>query len=156
MIITLLLWRSGVISAPHFYISGFMEEHKDEYIDRMRDVSKSGDWTGWCAFFLEAGEKQAYRNLEIYENIRNLYETMKQEISESLASEWIVNAQDFVFTNPVFRSSRFTLTSGIPSATASRFTRVLVEKGLLRVMEEPAGRRPALYAFEPLLKLVRV
>ncbi|HLU19575.1 MAG TPA: Fic/DOC family N-terminal domain-containing protein [Pusillimonas sp.] len=156
MIITLLLWRSGVISAPHFYISGFMEEHKDEYIDRMRDVSKSGDWTGWCAFFLEAVEKQAYRNLEISENIRNLYETMKQEFSESLASKWSVNALDFVFTNPVFRNSRFTRTSGIPSATASRFTRVLVEKGLLRVMEEPAGRRPALYAFEPLLKLVRV
>ena len=156
MIITLLLWRSGVISAPHFYISGFMEEHKDEYIDRLRDVSKSGDWTGWCAFFLEAVEKQAYRNLDISENIRTLYETMKQEFSEALASKWSVNALDFVFTNPVFRNSRFTRTSGIPSATAARFTRVLVEKNLLSVIEEPAGRRPALYAFEPLLKLVRV
>lgn len=156
MIITLLLWRSGVISAPHFYISGFMEEHKDEYIDRLREVSKSGDWTGWCAFFLEAVEKQAYRNLEISENIRTLYEAMKQAFSEALASKWSVNALDFVFTNPVFRNSRFTRASDIPSATASRFTRVLVEKNLLTVIEEPAGRRPALYAFEPLLKVVRV
>ncbi|TCT09493.1 Fic family protein [Paralcaligenes ureilyticus] len=156
MIITLLLWRSKVISAPHFYISGFMEEHKDEYIDKMRGVSKNGDWTGWCAFFLEAVEKQAYRNLEISENIRSLYETMKQKFSEALASKWSVTALDFVFTNPVFRNSRFTRASGIPQATAARFTRVLVERGLLNVIEEPAGRRPALYGFEPLIKLVRV
>lgn len=156
MIITLLLWSSKVISAPHFYISGFMEENKDLYIDTMREVSKSGNWTGWCLFFLEAVEKQAYRNLEIAENIRSLYETMKQEFSDALASKWSVNALDFVFTNPVFRNSRFTRASGIPTPSAARFARVLLEKGLLTTLEEASGRRPALYAFEPLLKLVRV
>ena len=30
------------------------------------------------------------------------------------------------------------------------------KKGLIRTIEESSGRRPALYAFEPLLKLVRV
>jgi len=31
-----------------------------------------------------------------------------------------------------------------------------LEKELIRTIEEASGRRPALYAFEPLLKLVRV
>lgn len=156
MIITLLLWSSKVISEPHFYISGYLEENKDEYIDTMRAVSERDDWTSWCQFFLEAVEKQANRNLEIAENIGALYEQMKNIFGEVLGSRFSVNALDFVFTNPVFRNNKFTNNSDIPRATAARFARVLLEKELIKTIEEPSGRRPGLYAFEPLLELVRV
>ncbi|WP_008636856.1 Fic family protein [Bizionia argentinensis] len=62
MLITLLLWSSGTISEPYFYVSGYMEEHKDEYIETMRNVSENNDWEPWCIFFLNAIEKQAIRN----------------------------------------------------------------------------------------------
>lgn len=156
MLITLLLWSSGTISEPHFYVSGYMEEHKDEYIDTMRNVSENNNWEAWCIFFLNAIEKQAIRNLEIAESIKNLYEDMKPVFSDALSSKWSVNALDYIFTNPIFRNNRFTSKSGIPGPTAARFTRILIDKELLRTLEESAGRRPALYAFEPLLKLVRV
>jgi Fic family protein len=156
MLITLLLWSSGTISEPHFYVSGYLEEHKDEYIDTMRNVSENNNWEAWCIFFLKAIEKQAIRNLEIAENIKNLYEDMKPVFSDALSSKWSVNALDYIFTNPIFRNNRFTSKSGIPGPTAARFTRILLDKELLRTLEESSGRRPALYAFEPLLKLVRV
>ncbi len=156
MLITLLLWSSVAISEPHFYVSGYMEEHKDEYIDTMRNVSENNNWEAWCVFFLNAIEKQAIRNLEIAESIKNLYEEMKPIFSDTLSSKWSVNALDYIFTNPIFRNNRFTSKSGIPGPTAARFTRILLDKELLRTIEESSGRRPALYAFEPLLKLVRV
>lgn len=156
MLITLLLWSSGTISEPHFYVSGYMEEHKDEYIDTMRNVSENNNWEAWCIFFLNAIEKQAIRNLEIAERIKNLYEDMKPIFSDALSSKWSVNALDYIFKNPIFRNNRFTSKSGIPGPTAARFTRILLDKELLRTLEESSGRRPALYAFEPLLKLVRV
>jgi Fic family protein len=156
MLITLMLWKSGIISAPHFYISGYLEDNKDLYIDIMRSVSQNGDWEKWCAFFLEAVEKQATNNLAIAEEISNLYEEMKRIFSEVLSSKWSVNALDFVFTHPVFRNNKFTTKSGIPSSSAARFTRELLNHNLISVMEEASGRRPALYSFEPLMKLVRV
>lgn len=156
MLITLLLWSSGVISQPHFYISGYLEENKDLYIDTMRDVSENNDWERWCQFFLNAVEKQAMRNLEVAENIKELYEEMKGIFSEVLSSKWSVNALDYIFTNPVFRNNKFTSNSGIPSATAARFTRILLDNDLIITREEASGRRPALYSFEPLMKLVRV
>lgn len=156
MIITLLLWSSKMISEPHFYISGFLEEHKDEYIDTMRRVSEDDNWTAWCLFFLEAVEQQAGRNLEIAENIQRMYDQMKDVFNKVLSSKWTLNALDFVFTNPIFRSNRFTKTSGIPPSSAFRFLQTLVEQKLLEQLEEASGRRPALYAFEPLLRLVRV
>jgi len=156
MLITLLLWSSGIISQPHFYISGFFEENKDEYIDLMRKVSENGDWDSWCLFFLNAIDIQAKRNLEIADSITALYEEMKTVFSDALSSKWSINALDYIFTNPIFRNSSFTTKSGIPGPTASRFTRVLVEKKLLYTLEESAGRKPALYSFEHLMRLVRV
>ncbi len=156
MLITLMLWSSGTISAPHFYISGYLEDNKNLYIDTMRNVSEHEDWESWCSFFLKAVEQQAIRNLSIAENIRTLYEEMKTVFSETLSSKWSVNALDFIFTNPVFRNNKFTTNSGIPTASAARFTRVLLEKNLILTLEKASGRRPALYAFEPLMELVRV
>ena len=156
MLITLMLWKSGLISAPHFYISGYFELHKDRYIDAMRAVSENNDWNSWCYFFLEAVEAQAKQNLTIAENIKNLYDSLKNPISELLSSKHSLTILDFLFTNPVFRNSRLTQNSGIPSATASRFGPILQEHGLLKLLEPAAGRRSALYSFEPMLELVRV
>lgn len=156
MLITLYLWKVGIISEPHFYISGYLEENKDYYIDLMRKVSETDEWEDWCIFFLNAVEKQAIKNLTIAENINKLYEEMKGIFSDVLSSKWSVNALDYIFTNPIFRNNKFTSKSGIPGPSAARFTRILLEKGLIRIIEEASGRKPALYAFEPLLKLVRV
>ncbi len=156
MLVTLFLWSSGTISAPHFYISGYLEENKELYINMMRNVSKDSDWESWCVFFFNAIEQQAVKNLQIAENIRNLYEEMKQVFSDALSSKWSVNALDYIFTNPIFKNNKFTSKSGIPAPTAARFTRVLLERDLIKTVEEASGRRSALYAFEPLLKLVRV
>lgn len=156
MLITLFLWREGQISAPHFYISGFLEERKDEYIDRMRRVSSHDEWTQWCVFFLEALEKQARRNLEVANAIRSLYDEMKALFLETLSSKWSLAALDFVFANPVFRTNRFIAASGIPPTSARRFVADLKEVGVLHCLEDASGPRAALFAFEPLLKLVRV
>ena len=156
MLITLMLWSSGVISAPHFYISRYLEDNKDLYIDTMRSVSNNGDWTSWCIFFLEALEKQSMNNLDIAEKIQKLYEEMKQVFNDLLASKWSVNALDFLFKYPVFRNNRFTNYSGMPNSTAARFTRILLREGLIVSIQEASGRRPAIYRFEPLMKLVRV
>lgn len=154
MLITLFLWKEGILSQPHFYISGFLEENKDLYIDTMRQVSASNNWEEWVRFFLIAVESQAIRNLEIAENIKSLYEQMKDEFTELLSSKWSLATLDFVFTNPVFRNNKFT--SEIPTATAASITRKLLENGYLEQKQEASGRRPALYSFEPLMRIVRV
>lgn len=156
MMITLFLWKSQIISEPHFYISGYLEENKDLYIDTMRKVSENGDWNQWIQFFLTAVDKQAIRNLEVAESIQNLYEEMKIIFAETLSSKWSVSVLDFVFTNPVFRNSKLTNNAGIPTPTAAKFTKKLIDAGYLSVKEESSGRRPALYSFEPLMKLVRI
>lgn len=156
MLITLMLWNGGAIGEPHFYISRYFEDHKDEYIERLRRVSSDLDWNGWCEFFLAAVEQQSIRNLEAAQAIGAFYEEMKPRFTELLASKFAVTALDYLFTQPVFSNSRFTQNAGIPPQTAARFTRVLLAEGLLQTVREGAGRRSAIYRFEPLMKQVRV
>lgn len=155
ILITVMMWKLGLLSRPYFYISGYLEKKKDEYTERLRAVSATGDWTSWCVFFLEAVRSQAEINLAKAEEIRELYEKMKETFRDLLSSQWSISALDFLFGNPVFRNNIFTQRSGIPKQTANRFTRVLLEAGLISTIRPPSGRRPGLYAFEPLLRLVR-
>ena len=156
MLITLFLWKSGTISAPHFYISGYLEEQRNRYLALMRNVSATNDWTSWCVFFLEALEKQAIRNLMVSESISQLYEEMKIKFRELLGTQWCISALDFIFTNPVFRNNKFTSSSGIPASTATKFTRIMLDNKMLKQIAEPSGRRPGLYAFEPLMEILKV
>ncbi len=153
MLITLMLWKYGALSAPHYYVSRYLEQHKDEYIERMRNVSQSGEWTQWCIFFLQALEAQANENLRVTEAINTLYEKMKEVFREVLSSQWSTPALDYIFTNPIFRNSRMATHSGIPKQTAMRITKNLSDARLLVTLEPARGRRAALYAFEPLLTL---
>lgn len=156
MLITLMLWKYGAISAPHFYISGYMEENKGLYTEAMRNVSKTNEWTNWCLFFLNAIEKQALRNLEMANKIHDLYESMQPVFREKLGSRWYMQALDFMFAYPIFRNNKFTNASGIPKPTAKKFTPLLLENQFLFPIEESSGQRAALYAFAPLMEIIRL
>ncbi|ADZ12221.1 Filamentation induced by cAMP/death on curing, related protein [Riemerella anatipestifer RA-GD] len=156
MLITLLLWKEGVLSQPHFYISGYFETHKDEYIYQMRNVSQTHQWEQWIQFFLQAVESQAIKNLQIAEKIKTLYEETKISLAGILSSKWNIQLVDFIFTNPVFRTNRFVKETQIPNATASGIIKKLLENDYIITKEAAAGSRSALYSFEPMMRLVRV
>ncbi len=155
MIVTLNLWNKGLIGGPHFYVSSRIEARRDEYIDRLRAVSADDAWTEWCVFFLDVLEAQANENLEIATSIAALYEEMKGIFADRLHSRWAMQALDTIFAKPLFWNAAFTAHGGIPKQTAARFTKLLAEAGLLATVIPASGRRSALYAFEPLLRLVR-
>ncbi len=155
MLVTLMLWQKNAICAPHFYISSYFEQNKDHYIDAMRAVSGSGAWTEWVIFFLKGLEEQAKQNLIKANEIKTLYEDMKDKFRSLLSSQWNTKALDFLFERPVFRNDVFTKKSGVPHGTAYRFINLLLKAGILRTIYPAAGRRAAMYAFEPLLKIVR-
>lgn len=155
MLIPLNLWQRSVIHAPHLYVSPAVEERRDEYVERLREVSQNNDWTGWITFFLEVVRRQAEINTEITNDIEGLYDEMASRFRHTLNSPYSHEVLDFVFTRPVFRNSALTSHPEIPSQTAHRLSRKLVENEILTEVEQASGRRPAMLAFEPLLEIVR-
>ncbi|MGQ0565299.1 MAG: Fic family protein [Gemmobacter sp.] len=154
MVITLMLWKTGILSAPHFFVSDYFERNKAEYIERLRAVSQRADWTGWCEFFLRALQAQAVDNTDVVGKIQALHGEMWDRLRQTMRSRWTPEALTYIFANPIFRNNRFTRESGIPKPTANSITNLLVREGILRTLVPPAGRAPGTYAFPALLAIL--
>src|SRR5690625_4146440 len=87
LIIPLFLKAKGLLSAPNFYLSEYLESHRDEYYERLLAVSRDDDWTGWCRFFLDAIIKQAAANQEKAQAIHALYTARKDWMVEATRSQ---------------------------------------------------------------------
>lgn len=153
LIVPLYLYNHQLLSRPNFYISEFLEEHRDEYYDRLLAVSSEGDWTGWCEFFLKAIIAQAGRNQEKATAILNLYQARKDWIVDVTRSQYAVRALDWMFARPIFKTPDFAASVDIPTPTATRILRVVRDEGMLEEIRPGAGRRAAVFAFSELLDI---
>ncbi len=153
MLIPLFLWQTGLIQQPMFYVSAYFEARREAYYDGLLAVSREDDWTGWCRFFLEAIRSQAEDNLLKAQGILALYEEMKRRLPVMTRSQYAIRALDWIFERPIFKSSDFVVSSGIPAPTARRFLGVLQTGDLLKVLAAGSGRRAAVFAFPALLNI---
>ncbi len=152
MLIPLFLRARGMLGYPSFYLSEFLEAHRDEYCERLRAVSRDGDWTGWCAFFLKAMKVQAQENTRKARAIMDLYEKRKQWMVEQTRSQYAIHALDFFFRQPIFKSTHFWKMGKIPDQTARAILRKVRDK-LLVELRPSSGRSPAIYAYRELMNI---
>lgn len=153
LLIPLLLYAKGRLFSPMFYLSAYLESNRDEYYARLKAISKEGDWTGWIAFFLRAIIEQATDNTVRVQHIMSLYDKMKDRVRTVTHSQHTAQLVDLLFAKPIFRSSDIIEKSEIPKPTAHLLIRQLQEDGIINVMRQASGRRPAIYVFPRLLDI---
>jgi Fic family protein len=74
IVIPLFLFEKELLRRPMFYLSSYLDEKRDVYIDHLRALDGSIDsWQRWVVFFLEAVVEQARINSEKAKNIMLLY-----------------------------------------------------------------------------------
>lgn len=153
MLIPLFLFEKNVLSRPVFYMSAWLEAHREEYYEYMRAVSRDDAWTAWCAFFLQGIREQAAENCKKAEAIVDLHKQLLTKISDATKSHNATRALDFFFDRPIFSSSDFVEKSKIPAPTARRFLRVLTEKKVLKVFRKGMGTRATVLVLHELLNI---
>ena len=153
MMVPLLLWQWGITGKPGFFVSGYFESRRDAYYDGLLSVSRDGDWTGWCRFFLEAVRQQAEDNRAKADVVLALRGRMKKLATDAIRSKYAIRAMDRIFRRPVFASAGFAADAGVPERTARRILAALVEAGILREIQGSSGRRGAILAFPDLLNI---
>ena len=156
ILIPLFLFEKGLLSRPVFYLSAYIEEHKDEYIAGLGALSSKQPhaWNSWVKFFLKPVTEQAKNNLDSARQIIDLYERSKAEIISITHSQHAVPLLDLLFERPVFSPAQLEGRRGMPSKQMimSMLGR-LKDAGILIVTREPSGRRPQILAFPELVNL---
>lgn len=153
MLIPLFLAQRKLLASPDFYMSGYLEANREEYQERLRAVSRDGDWTGWCEFFLKGVLQQAAENERKARAILSLYNRLKNSVVDLTHSQHSIRAVDFIFQTPVFSTPFFTKYSKIPKPTAARILNILRDKGLVLTIQGGKGQRPNIFAFRELLNI---
>ncbi len=153
MLAPLILYSKKVLSRPMFYISAYLENHREEYYARLLGISQQDDWDGWISFFLRALAEQADENTRKSLAIQSLYGETSQTVVDLTRSQYALKAVDAMFMRPVFKTADFITESQIPNKTAHRILQDLREHGVLVLMREGKGKRPAIYAFPQLIAI---
>lgn len=155
MMIPLFLYEKKLLSQPEFYISEYLENHRDEYIARLRSLClKPEAWNQWIEFFLKALSEQAISNAEKGRQIIQLYNRLKNQVIELTHSQFAVPMLDEIFKRPVFRSNIFGKLPASPSrpAIATLLNR-LKQGGILQVIRKGSGRSAQIMALTELINL---
>ncbi len=153
MLIPLFLYQRKLLNSPNFYMSAYLEAHRDAYLENLRAVSRDGAWTTWVVFFLQGVIEQASENERKAREILSLYGQVKERIVELTRSQHAMRALDFLFKNPIFAAPHFVSESQIPRPSALRILGVLKQSRMLHPLRQGRGRRAGIYAFRELLNV---
>ncbi|MCD4812116.1 Fic family protein [bacterium] len=155
IIMPLFLYYKKIIGSPNFYLSEYFEKNRDSYNSGLNSISETGKWEKWITYFLKAIIVQSAINREKVESILALYKDMMNNVQNSTHSQYTHKVVDFIFSNPWFDTIKFREESKVAKSATSRIIRILLENNILKVIRKGIGRRPTVYVFPELLKIIR-
>lgn len=156
ILIPIFLHEKKLINSPMFYLSEYLDEHRDEYISRLRSLGRDHEaWNRWIEFFLLAIKAQAVKNASKVREMLALYDEMKNRVIELTHSQYAIPLLDKMFGQPIFHGTHIKFTGKYKPRrqTVAGLLRALREAGILKVLQEGSGRRPQILAFTDLINL---
>ncbi|MGC4108024.1 MAG: Fic/DOC family N-terminal domain-containing protein [Thermomicrobiales bacterium] len=147
--LSLGLWNE--LDMPLLYLSEYLEDHRDEYIDRLYAVSTRGDWKGWILFLLDAIEQQSRDSFIRIRELNRLRESLRERY-QGESSPRLLIVIDHLFDRPslTVRSTARLLEVTVPTAT--RIVERLVNDGVLQ--EITGKRRDRVYVAQDIVNVM--
>jgi len=155
LMVPIFLFEKQILSRPMFYLSAYLETHRDEYIQALRGLGQRvHGWDHWVEFFLSALSEQARENSNKARQILELYERLKFQVLSLTRSRYSVPLLDYMFQQPIFPASALERQPHMPSKQqiATLLSRLRNAK-ILKVIREGGGRRPQVLALAELVNL---
>ncbi len=153
LLIPLVLHKHKRLSSPILYLSGYFEDHRDEYINKLHAVDEGSDIEEWLKFFLRSVSEQLNETQKIIEAIYALYDKIRKENS-GVKSPYIIPFIDMLFVSPIFTIKMVQdHTKCVSYITATSLIKSLQEKGYVSEVGERS--RNKLFRFDPLLKILK-
>lgn len=151
LLITLYLIERGIISAPILYISAFFESTRNEYYDRLRDVTKKGDWNGWIEYFLNGVARQSEDALNRIGKIQDTVAKWRGFFPGKADKNCIMLIDD-VTANPFLTVNGVVKKHKIAFPTAQRAIDKMVTAGILKQTND--AKRSRIYCAKRILEIL--
>ncbi|MBF0488745.1 MAG: Fic family protein [Nitrospirae bacterium] len=154
ILIPIFLFEKNLTTQPVFYLSEYLERHRDGYISGLNTICRTeAGWNDWIRFFLNAIVAQSEWNVVKAQKIIALYEELKERIISQTHSQYAVPLLDQMYNKPVFKSTQIKI-PGVTRQTTTGLLRSLKDNGILDIVREASGSRPQLLSLTSLIKLL--
>ena len=155
ILVPIFLFERGLLREPNFYLSEYIEAHRDEYVLLLNGLGRTkAAWTAWVAFFLRAVDQQAQQNARKATAMLELYGTLKTRFLDVTRSQFAVPLLDFIFSTPIFQPGQVRWTATAPSRPQLTTMLALLHRaGVLTMLRQGAGRLPSIWALSALIDL---
>jgi Fic family protein len=152
LLIILLLCEWGLLPKPLLYLSAYFEAHRQEYYDRLLEVSQRGAWEDWLVFFLSGVSIQSLDAVRRISRLQALRTDYQERLQSQRAAGRLLQTLDIIFERPILNVRQVEAALEIPYRTAQRYVERLVELGFLR--EVTGQRRNRLYRADEILRAI--
>lgn len=139
LLIVLLLVHWGLMPAPLLYLSGYFEENRQEYYDRLLEVSRSGDVNGWVNYFLKGVSVQSRDATSRAKRLQDLQARWRDQLTGKRASTLGISLADKLFTYPIVDVPFVAQTLDVTYQSAKNTVGRLVEAGILQELPKLTG-----------------
>ena len=133
---TLYLIDKKLLNLPILYLSRYINQHRTEYYNRLLSVTTDGAWEPWILYMLTAVEETSTWTTEKIRAIRYLMDATVDYVSQTSPKIYSRELVEVIFTQPYSRISDVVGAKLANRATASKYLKELVDKGVLQERKE--------------------
>ena len=157
ILIPLFLYSVNVLSSPMFYLSEFLDIHREVYIEKLRNIGMSSDsWDDWIEFFLTAIIEQSCANSNKVKKIMNLYSDLKDKIFDIIRSKYSIIILDKIFSTPIFNTNTIVnSTSKLSRPIINDILKKLSSSNIIKLLKKGRGPIPDQYIFPELINICK-
>lgn len=152
VIIVLLLCTEKVLSMPLLNPSAFLERNRDEYYDRLLNVSLRGEWAQWVTFFARGMAAEAMDAVDRIGRLRRLRAQYHDTVRGPRASALLLRLIDELFGTPAITTARAAGLLGVKPTSAQKNIDRLVKAGI--VHEVTGYKRNRIYLAEGIVRAI--
>ncbi len=152
LLITLMLCERRCLPEPLLYLSAFFEQHREEYYDRLLEVSRRAAWNEWIAFFARGVAEQANDATTRAGRLLDLWQSYRHRVTKIVRSSAVLRLIDELFASPYITVNRAKEVMGIAFKSANNIVERLVQAGILR--EITGQQRYRVYSADEIFHLL--
>ncbi len=151
IIMVLYLIQEELLKWPILYISGYLNNNRNEYYRLLKGVTEHNDWDGYIIFILQAFYQQAIETKNTLLDIMRLFEIFKQRLKEEHKKIYSADLVEALFSYPIITPIKLGKMLKIHYTTASRY---LSELAKAKVLEESLYGKYHFFINRELLKVM--
>lgn len=151
VLISLYLYKAGVINFPFFYMSEAISMDKSVYYQMLTD-SRTNSYDEWIKYFLGKINLQTKKHTDYIDNLNALYQKTKSSVKECINSPKFDEIIECLFTHPVLTADLVEDNLSVSHGQAVRYINTLAERKILFGDDRKRGRT---FFFIELLELAR-